>query len=75
MVVKYMTYTDYPFIGYRVKKQFKHLLPTCEGRPKLYSMSALYLIESVRGYNEAHSKLFEFTDYDKKYPGTHPIGF
>ena len=70
-----MTFVDYPFIGYRVQEPFEHLLPACEGRPELYSLSALYLPETVRGSDEARAKLFEFSEFDKKYPGTHPIGF
>ena len=64
-----MCYVRTPFVGYRVLPQFAHLLPNCEGRPRQYSLSALYLFYGIEGYEEAKQQLVNSAD--KKYPGAH----
>ena len=60
-------------IGYRVLPMYTHLLPKCDGRPKEYSLSALYLFDGIEGYDEARSQLNSFATplSEKKYPGAH----
>ena len=62
-----MVYVEAPFVGYRLHPSYSHLLPTCTGRPALYSLSALYADEGVEGYDLAQAQAAEA----KKYPGAH----
>ena len=62
-----------PFIGYRVRPEYARLLPTCEGRPELYSLSPLYLAPEIEGYDEARQFLYNFESAEKTYPGGHTI--
>ena len=68
-----MVFVTRPFLGYRVRDEYEHLLPTCEGRPNEYALSALYLTTEIEGYDEAKQKLFNFDQAPKFYPGGHPI--
>lgn len=60
-------------VGYRVLPRYAHLLPECEGRPREYSLSALYTFDGIEGYDEVHSQLMsgDTSSADKKYPGAH----
>ena len=66
-----MCYVRHPFIGYRVRPQYEHLLPKCEGRPRDYCLSAIYLFDGIEGYSEARQQLYRFTNDERKYPGAH----
>ena len=62
-----------PFLGYRMKPEYSHLLPECEGRPEEYSLSPLYLAPEIEGYDEVKQQLFSFDSAQKFYPGGHPL--
>ena len=68
-----MCYIRHPFIGYQVLPAYAHLLPKCEGRPKHYGLSALYLFDGIEGYDEARQQMNSFATpmNEKKYPGAH----
>ena len=73
LVNHYMCYVETPYLGYRVKPNYTHLLPECTGRPSQYALSALYLCEGVDGYDAARQQLLRFEEpvEEKNYPGFH----
>ena len=68
-----MAYVRHPFVGYRVKPDFAHLLPTCADRPQQYALSALYLYSGIEGFDEARQELYQFNqnEAERRYPGEH----
>ena len=67
LVHRYCVYVEHPFVGYRLQPKYAHLLPTCTGRPRTYSLSALYTEDGIEGYVLAKEQAAE----NKKYPGSH----
>ena len=71
-----MVFVRYPFPGFQLKPQLRHLLPRCEGRPRNYSLSILYSCPEIDGYDEEKAALYETDEPNappKRYPGAHPL--
>ena len=79
LINNYMVYVHYPFPGFQLKPQLRHLLPPTENRPEEYSLSILYSSSEVAGYDEAKQALYAFEiaengrETTRRYPGAHPI--
>ena len=70
VIAHYMEKVTLPFIGYRVKTAYRHLLPPCNNRPTIHSLSAIYAIRDSIAYQQAEEELMTKPD-PCFYPGRH----
>lgn len=70
VISRYMEQVSTPFIGYRVKQAYRHLLPPCNDRPTQHSLSAIYAIRDSTAYQQAEEELLASPE-PRFYPGRH----
>ena len=70
VISRYMDKVTAPFIGYRVKRDYRHLLSPCIDRPTVHSLSAIYSIRDSDAYQQAEEEILASPE-PCFYPGRH----